>query len=314
MVVRLNHAGIVDNTFGIDGRALVASNTSNNESCCGIAINTAGSIFLTGATVVSGQQTMKVAKLSAAGQPDATFGTQGIALALFRMSTNSVALIPDVSGNIFVAASVGTNTPSVNTDMALVLLGSTGQVVTSFGDMGASYADNATIDGASSMARDKAGNFYIAGRTTAADHTTTVMGVSKFDKDGALVSTFGTNGIKSLGVPSAAASIANDVQIDGDGNLYLTGFAVVGGKVLTTIVELDGSSGDTVPGFGTNGIATVDISGGVYGGQSAVLDAAHHRICATAQRNDFMGLSDFTIACVIIASANEIFAGNFEFP
>jgi uncharacterized delta-60 repeat protein len=91
-VVRLNHTGAIDNGFGANGRALVASNTANNESCCGIAVSAAGSVFLTGATVISGQQTLKVAKLTSAGQPDGTFGSGGIALALFRNSTNSVAV------------------------------------------------------------------------------------------------------------------------------------------------------------------------------------------------------------------------------
>jgi uncharacterized delta-60 repeat protein len=306
-VVRLTKAGAIDLLFGASGHALVDNPTTSNDSCCAIALESDGSIFLTGSTVLQGKQNLKLAKLTSAG--DATgFGGVGYATANFNgNSTTTVAIIPDVSGDLNLA---GTVAASGNIDMALIRFDSSGALETGFHSGGASYADISSLDLSAAMVRDKSGNFYIVGR---AGSPMTGIGIAKFDKLGTLVDDFGTNGVEQLVLPGKTVAYANDLKIDGDGNLYIA--ATTNGTSTTitpAIVAVDGQTGALISGFGTDGLATADVPAVNYAGDAVILDPARNRVCIASERGDLQTPAKFAVACFIASPVNEIFAAGFE--
>ncbi len=305
--MRLMHAGTRDASFGTNGVALVDNPTTNNDACCGIALDSSGALFLVGSTISNGKQQMKLAKLTSAGCI-ANFGTAGYTYIGFNGNTTTgVAVIPDGSGNIFVASSIQI-TGGIN--MALVQFDSAGDLDSGFHSMGASYANVTGFDLSANMARDKNGNFFIVGRTGL---TTTAIGIAKFDKTGTLVDAFGTHGTKSLSLPGKSTTFANDVKIDGDGNLYL---AITTNGTSTTltpgIAAVDGATGALMSTFGNGGFVTADVPNVSYGGKSVALDPTHQRVCLASERGDLTTPANFAVACFVASTVNAIFSSNFE--
>jgi uncharacterized delta-60 repeat protein len=313
-VIKLAANGQVDTNFGTNGRAIVASSSPGNESCCSIAIDADGAIYLVGAAYVSGIQTMKVARLTSAGQTDTTYGTLGIALILFNHSTNATAAFPDANGNLYVqgtVTSVAGGTSSV--DMALIQLDHSGQPVTAFGEMGAAYAGFSSTALSANMARDVNGNFYLVGETVGADHIHFDFAVAKLDASGDPVAAFGSSGRAIVPIAgSNGGSTAFNVVLNADNNLYITGTTVASNMVLTAVVALNGDDGTALAGFGTNGQAVVNISSGLYGGVGACLDSSG-RLDVVAN-DDLMSPADFAAIRLETLPANTIFSSGFELP
>jgi uncharacterized delta-60 repeat protein len=313
-VIKLAANGQVDSNFGTSGRAIVASSSPGNESCCSIAIDGDGSIYLVGAAYVSGVQTMKVARLTSAGQTDTTYGTLGIALVLFNHSTNATAAIPDANGNLYVQATVTSVVGgTVGIDMALVQLDHSGQPVTSFGTMGAAYAGFTSTALSANMARDVNGNFYLVGETVGADHIHYDFAVAKLDASGNAVTAFASTGRAIVPISgSNDGSTAFNVVLNADSNLYITGTTVASNMVLTAVVALNGDDGTALTGFGTSGQAVINISGGLYGGVGACLDSSG-RLDVVAN-DDLMSPADFAAIRLETLPANTIFTSGFELP
>jgi uncharacterized delta-60 repeat protein len=309
-VLKLTHAGARDFGFGVNGVALVDNPTMSNDGCCGIALDSGGSIYLAGTTVIDTQQQMKIAKLTPGGGV-ASFGSDGYTTAVFRNSSNAVGLIPDISGDVYVVAGVSTSTPSFNVDMALVDFNSGGNLNVGFHSGGASYADINYIDLPSAIVRDGNGNFYIVGETEAG--ITISLGIAKFDKNGSLVAAFGTNGVEAISLPSYREVLGTGAALDSDGNLYVVGGTVGTGGIVTALMMVDGQTGALMPGFGNgNGFVTVDFGNDVYTGESVVLDPARQRVCVSAERGDLQTPAQFAVGCFQSSPANEIFSSAFE--
>lgn len=313
-VVKLTHTGAIDTSFGVSGRAYVPNPvTTANDSCCGITLDSVDNIYLTGSTYPSGYQNLKIAKLTSAGVLDSNFGTMGFTVTQFGHSTSGDATIVDSDGSLFVVGGVVTIADSSATyHMALMRFDASGQVVTTFGQMGALLIDLGaeTIGGA--MARDAAGNFYVAGEATDASFTSQQFAVAKIDKNGNFVSGFGAGGKASFPVTGGIA-IGESVQLDKDGNVYIGGLAVISNNAYTEVMQVDGTAGTLIPTFGTNGQTTIDLMNGDYGGVGAALDP-NGRLYITARMGDPTSstISEFAAARLVTAPTNEIFSGSFE--
>jgi uncharacterized delta-60 repeat protein len=313
-VVKLTHAGVVDSSFGIGGRAYVPNATATaNDSCCGITLGSGGEIYLTGASYPSGTQNLKIAKLTDAGILDTNFGTTGVVVTVFGHSTSGNAAIIDSDGSLFVEGSIVTVVDTTVTfHMALIHLDALGRAVTTFGQNGALQIDIGaeTIGGA--MARDADGNFYLVGEAASANFSSQQFGVAKIDKNGNFVADFGTGGKASFPVTGGFAAASN-VQIDKDGNLYVAGSAAISNNAYTEVMHVDGAAGTLISAFGTNGQATVDLLNGDYAGIGSALDQNGRLYIAASMGDPTSGtISEFAAARLVTAPTNEIFSGDFE--
>ena len=103
------------------------------------------------------------------------------------------------------------------------------------------------------------------------------------------------------------------MQIDKDGNLYVTGSAVISNNAYTEVMHVDGIAGTLISTFGTNGQSATDFLNGDYGGVGGALDP-NGRLYITASMQDPTSstISEFAAARLVTAPTNEIFSGDFE--
>lgn len=170
-----------------------------------------------------------VRRLDSSGNLDPTFGVE--------LRAHSPLL--DEAGNLYVMTSEG-----------IAKLDPDGRLVTSFGTNGVALAPG-MVGGAGSFARDGAGNLVLAGYAQ-----TSAVAISKFDRDGRLVASFGSAGVHRLQAPAGypGQNSVDAVALDAQGNVFVGGhgFALTTAARLAFVAKLD-ADGRIATDFGDAG-------------------------------------------------------------
>jgi uncharacterized delta-60 repeat protein len=255
-------AGDLDPTFGTDGKVILTNgggDSFGDNIPTAIASQPDGKLVIagTGGTVtVEGNYVplVRVWRTDASGQPDPSFGRQGVALIPFPNfgQVKAVAVAPDgkivVDGNA--ASSKGAD------EFALLRLDSDGTLDTSFGTNGlvtTSFSAGTDIPSAISIEAD--GSILVAGVISPAGDATQPLGLAHYGPDGSVDIGFGNGGALVIqGTTSLLPGASLLKQPDGKwlliggGSNDLPGFAVR----LDSDFSLD-------PTFGTSGIAELPV-------------------------------------------------------
>lgn len=167
-IARVTSAGELDSTFGPahDGWTFVAFDRGGtlNDFANAISIDTQGRIVIAGFFAdVNGTTGLGIARLSAEGQLDAAFGTQGLVMLEFDHFSNAVNSIRALrDGHILIGATASTLN---GTTGAAVMLRDNGELEPRFGQDGIFYETNpdiaATELGAVSSARQILSGDYL---------------------------------------------------------------------------------------------------------------------------------------------------------
>ena len=245
-LTRLNPDGSLDTSFGVNGVALakftITSSSGAYPAPNAIAVQSDGSI-LVGGEFVEGYGTPALCRFTAGGQLDQTFGTNGFVDLSGYESPNSarvmgIALRPD--GRILLALSSGSFLQAVQ-------LMPNGSIDSSF------YTPQAVSDITQAIALLPNGQFLLAGLSR----------VARFNADGTLDTSFGTNGYAAVNFGSPfpfmseiAIDPAGRIVVAGDAQFSSNGPSQMAVARLTSSGALDtsfGSGGSTVITTGANG-------------------------------------------------------------
>ena len=244
-VVRYKKNGSLDNTFGTNG--IVRTLASDPGAITPISQAFSAALQADGKLVVAGQArdansvdtNFVVVRYKKNGSLDNTFGTNGIVRtqvaelgASFQSSLGrSVVIQPD--GKIVVAG----DTKESNADdvFAVVRYNPDGSLDNTFGTNGIVRTQVADPGAATQssfgrfMVIQTNGKFVVVGRTFDANDDP-VFGVARYNPDGSLDNTFGTNGIVRTQASDPAASsfnsTATSAAIQADGKIVAAGNAV----------------------------------------------------------------------------------------
>jgi uncharacterized delta-60 repeat protein len=220
-LVRFNSDGTLDTTFGSGGSVTVAPFQDVFLVPAVLVIQSNDNIVLAGSQVV--------ARFTPNGELDASFGTNGVVAVPF-VSITSIAL--DSNGKILVGTGsqiFGTTPPSgTNTQGAVVRLLTDGAIDTSFGLAG----QVATLPAAAAIAVLNNGEIIVAGtqQGLVADSFPffqSGFGVVRLQADGAIDTTFGTNGGAFVGFPGFPSMNAFAVAIQSNGEIVVAGDALL---------------------------------------------------------------------------------------
>jgi uncharacterized delta-60 repeat protein len=208
---RFNPNGSVDTTFGVNGFA-VSFQVNAAGGPAVLAVQPGGKIIVTGNGVM--------ARYTAGGALDATFGTGGIAPLEGGLATG-IALL--ANGKILITT--GSSAPhSVFTIPPALPFPSTGAIArynlngsldTSFGISGQA----ACVASAAGIALLSGGDFIVAGTITSQliiGGNVTGFGLVQYNANGGIDTAFGTNGGTITGFPFAAGAFALAIQSNGD--------------------------------------------------------------------------------------------------
>ena len=125
-IARVNSNGTIDTAFGNNGSLEIGNGTTNDE-IKDIALNSSGEIVIAGKTVSNGNENIAIAKLTANGQFENSFGNNGGVIYDSGDDDKANAVAVDSNGQIILTGSSGDN-------MVLIKLNSNGSYDTSFGN------------------------------------------------------------------------------------------------------------------------------------------------------------------------------------
>lgn len=219
---RLTNDGSLDSTFDTDG--VVIYDGGNYDRCGSIAIDGNGKIVIAGGTSIPpNPYDGIVLRYNENGSLDTSFDTDGIFLYNGGADDRFSGVAIDVSNRIL---PLGT---SVNTgnDLIILRLDNNG-LDTTFGTNGIVTYDGGSKDSPSAAVFDTKGRLLVVGYSS--DGTNDNMTLWRFDGNGNLDTSFGSNGL---------VSHTGNGSSDGSGIALTTG-----GKILVTGSGWNGTDGD----------------------------------------------------------------------
>jgi uncharacterized delta-60 repeat protein len=246
--------GALDSSFGQAGVAILKLGTKHAEA-------TALTILPSGRMLVAGTQNdlFVIARLEPDGSLDATFGQAGVAtLGFGRDAAAARALLAEPSGDIVVA---GSALGAADHDFALGMFDDSGRLDVLCGVDGRVRADfDGAHDAATALALAADGGILVAGEATMTGSPTT-FAVMKLHADGSTDTAFGTQGHALVSFPSDAHPRA--LLVLPSGTIVAAGAATRSATDADLAFAFLTPAGALDPAFGTDGIVTHDVLGGL---------------------------------------------------
>ncbi|WP_165065984.1 Ig-like domain-containing protein [Paludisphaera rhizosphaerae] len=250
-VQRFNADGSPDATFN-NGLAAVLGMTGRSMVGKAVAVQADGKILVGGYFQDQGSSTwnMQLARLTADGRLDSSFGTGGwvtlIPTSGFYNEIWDLAVLSD--GKILIGGSIYNS--STSNDFAVVRLNSIGSLDSTFGSGG--YATTSFSNGSDrgyKLAVQPDGKILLAGSSFGGNASST-FAVARWTSDGRLDSAFGSGGKLATDVPGNYDE-ARGVAVQPDGKILVAGSSSNG----MTMVRYS-AAGTLDASFGTGGIVT----------------------------------------------------------
>jgi len=288
-LIRYNANGSLDTTFGTGG---IVTNTivSGYSNASGIAVQADGKIVLAGSCNDGSKLDFAVARYTANGSLDTTFGTNGVVATSVGSTSdiaNSVAIQPD--GKIILAGA--SSNSSYNSDFALVRYTADGLLDTTFGTGG--VVVTAIVSGNDTpytVAVLTDGKIIAAGYSYNGSNED--FALVRYIAGGSLDTTFGTGGIVTTAIGTGNDTVSG-LAIQADGKIVTAGTSYNGTKSYFALARYN-TGGTLDSTFGTGGIVTTAIGTKVDSVHSVAIQADGRIVAAGVSSNG----SNFDIAVV----------------
>jgi uncharacterized delta-60 repeat protein len=257
MIARYNANGTPDHTFGTNGFTYTQIN--DNSAINAMVVQQDGKIIAAGSSSSPVPLVSTIARYDSTGQPDLTFGTNGIVTTVANPNMSqftSVGLLPD--GRIIAGGTTLYDNNQLHTCFLAVRYHTDGALDLTFGTNG---IDMTGVLGLTSMSSALSilagGKFLLAGEQK--DNEGGVA-VARYNADGGLDPSFGTAGkvVLAIGDPQKDLGKAMTIQ-PVDGKILVTGviYPVFGNPLLVVIRFTADGVLDVL--FGDAGFKTIDM-------------------------------------------------------
>ncbi len=219
-----------------------------------IAIQSNGQIVAGGVAVIGGNNYFALARYNSNGTLDTNFGTNGVVTT--QPSGIMISLAIQSDGKI-----VGGGTNNGEGEFELARYNTNGSLDTSFGTNGVvttaiSGTISAVID---SIAIQSNGQIVTGGFATTISGSNE-FALARYNSNGTLDTSFGTNGIVAMQLSGSLASAIYSIAIQSDGKIVAGGTALIGGIPEFALARYN-TNGSLDTSFGTNGVVTRQPSG-----------------------------------------------------
>ena len=268
-VLRYNGDGTLDSAFGTDGIVVYDGGKGND---CGrlVTIHADGKIILTGYSNNGEDYDILTMRYNSDGTLDTSFGTNGIAI--YNNSNRNDygrAIAIQADGKIVVTA----RSTGDSTSMAMILrYKGDGTLDNTFGTNGVvTYEGGHGNDGFRGVAIQADGKIVVSGYTKIATGFDVLT--ARYNSDGALDSTFGTNGVATYDGGHGDDG-ARGVAIQSNGKIVVSG-GDYNGTDLDVLVLRYNSDGTPDNAFGTNGVVSYDSGKGNDNGRRLAIQGGN---------------------------------------
>jgi uncharacterized delta-60 repeat protein len=256
--------GTLDQTFGKGGKVLTKIDSST-ESVAAIAIQSDSKILLAGTTLPSvfGGEFL-IIRYNTDGSLDKTFGKNGKVITDFNKNNDRAGSCTIQSnGKILVVGSTANPINPNQTDFAIARYKTDGSLDSSFGSFGELIIDfDNRSDYASCVALQEDNKIVVTGYTSLENGIESHMALVRLNTDGAIDSTFGTNGKIINADFNNDANFNIQVAIQSDGKILIsgtTGYSYQGNSDFLLVRY--SAQGVLDSSFGISGKVSTDFSG-----------------------------------------------------
>ncbi len=256
-LLRYNTDGSLDTSFDTDGKVSTAIRTSTDEAAS-VAVLANGSFVLAG-SAQNVNKDFALSRYSAFGQLDSDFGTNGKVTTSIDSGDDLVRRVIETPTGKLLA--VGRTQSGSNWNVALAQYHADGSLDTTFGTGGIVVTDfGSADDDAVDVAIDALGNIFVAGHRSGANGMDIV--VARYDVNGTLNTTFGTNGFVTTSL-GASDETAAKLAIQNDGKLVLVGYTTANSNADMLVARYN-SDWTLDTAFDSDGIAFIDFGSDDY--------------------------------------------------
>ncbi|MBW1783651.1 MAG: hypothetical protein JRL30_23290 [Deltaproteobacteria bacterium] len=244
----------------------VLYNGWNRDSYVGAAVQSDGKILVSSGINGASDTDAVVLRYTGSGNPDADFGTNGVATYDGGSGDDCARLLALQADSKIVVTGYTQNGTVAN--VLTMRYNSDGTLDSTFGTNGVvTYDSGGRDDYGRSVGIQADGKILVAARSTGA--STSVAVILRYNEDGTLDPAFGTNGIVTY-----EGGYGNDgfreLVIQTNGRIVVSGYTLTEKDfdVLTARYNADGTLDNT---FGTNGVATYDGGHGDDGARGVAI-------------------------------------------
>ncbi len=291
-LARYDTAGNPDSTFGTNGKDTTAIGAGGDDEAYSVAIQSDGKIVVAGYSNDGHHNDFAVARYTANGTLDVTFGAGGKVTTAVGSGGDDRAYAVAIQGDgKIVVAGYSYDGSSNNDFFALVrydaagnldgTFGTGGKVTTAFGSGGEED------DAAYSIAIQSDGKIVVAGYSTDPDD----FALARYNTIGTLDTTFGAGGKVTTAIGSGSAEAYSDA-IQSDGKIVVAGYSNDGSNDDFAVARYD-TCGNLDGTFGTGGKVTTAVGVNDADAYSAVIQR-DGKIVAAGYSSDGSN-DDFTL-------------------
>lgn len=258
-------AGGLDLSFGEGGTAFLPT---NNSAAYAVLLQPDGKAILGGYI----GKPFALVRLTQAGGFDSTFGDAGAVQTMISSRTSGVsALAIQPDGKIIASGSAAI---SANGDFVVVRYTPTGALDTTFGNAGVAHAPFGADAIPASVAVLPDGHILVSGTVgSPSGPSGKNYGAARFNADGALDTTFGTNGIVTFDVRTSQ-DIGGAMAVQPDGKFVLVGRSTQ--NLVNALSDISAvrfnADGSLDPAFGTSGVMLTNFGSGELEASGVALD------------------------------------------
>jgi uncharacterized delta-60 repeat protein len=226
--------GSLDTTFGGDG-IVTTDGSARTDEAYSVVVQSDGKIIVAGFSDTGVNDDFAVARYNTDGSLDGTFGTGGIVKTDFNLGTGSVGDRDDRANSVVVQSDgkivvAGYASDGSKRRFAVVRYSTTGLLDPDFGTGGKVTTDIAEFDDeANSVVVQRDGKIVVAGTSNSGeaisdytDQTRIDFAVARYNTDGSIDESFGTDGIITTAFGALSAE-ANSVVVQSDGKIVVAG-------------------------------------------------------------------------------------------
>jgi uncharacterized delta-60 repeat protein len=253
--ISLSAPGDLDPTFSGDGVVTYDSGVGVRDVGDAVAIQPDGKIVVVGTSFNAAIEYLFVLRYNSDGTLDTTFAGDGIATYSSGINIgNAVAIQPD--GKIVVA---GASSNGSNMDVVLLRFNSNGTLDSTFGTNGVVRYNGVAngSDSGNAVAIQQDGKIVVAGYVWNGFLNYDDVMLLRFNSNGTLDNTFGTNGVVVYNSMAYSTDSAEAVTIQQDGKMVIVGHraSAAGADVLVLRYNSNGTLDGT---FGGSGVVVYD--------------------------------------------------------
>jgi uncharacterized delta-60 repeat protein len=257
VVARYSADGQLDTSFGMGGRAAIDFDAGSHDELGAMALQRDGRIVLCGTVYYRG---VGMARLTADGRLDASFGTRGIAIHDLGSDAGGADVAVQPDGRIVV---VGTARSRSEYDMVVARFDAVGRIDGTFATggvaaLGFGLPRSSGAGSATGVMPD--GRIVAAGHVSELGRTRHDFHVARLQTDGSLDPSFGGTGYARYGLYGDEHDSAADLLLRTDGSVLLAGRTnVLGDPAIGLALHLQNGALDTRFGTAAGGGRAVII-------------------------------------------------------